>query len=43
VVAEVDAGEILAKGDLVADRRRQEMRVGVAADVAKQGLVIDSR
>ena len=41
VVAEVDAGEILAEGDLVADRRRQEVGVGVTADIAKQGLVID--
>ena len=41
VAAHVDAGKILAKGDLVAKRRRQQVGVGVASDVAKQGLVID--
>ena len=41
MVAEVDAGEVLAHGDLIAKRRRQEVRVGIAADIAKQGLVVD--
>ena len=41
LVAHVDAGKVLAKGDLVAERRRQQVGVGIAADVAKQGLMID--
>ena len=40
MAAHVDAGEILAQRNLVAERRGQQVGVGVAADVAKQGLVI---
>lgn len=41
VAAHIDAAEILAKRDLVAECRCEQMGVGVASDVAQQGLVID--
>ena len=41
-VAHVDVMELAAKGDLVAQCRRQQVGVGIAADVAQQRLVIDA-
>jgi hypothetical protein len=41
MVAEIDAGKIPSKRDLVADCRSQQMGVGIASDIAKQRLVID--
>ena len=41
LVADVDALKVPAQRDLVAERRRQQVGVGIAADVAKQRLVID--
>ena len=41
MAAHVDQRQILAKRDLVAERRRQQMGVGIAPDVAEQGLMID--
>ena len=40
-VAEVDPGEVLTQGDLIAKGGRKQMCVGIAADIAKQGLMID--
>jgi hypothetical protein len=41
LVANVDALKVAAKGDLVAKRRRQQVGVAIASDIAKQGLVIN--
>ena len=41
-VAHIDVMELAAQRDLVAPVRRQEVRIGIAADVAQQRLVIDA-
>jgi len=41
MVAEIDAGQILAQRNLVAKRRCQKVGVGVASDVTQQRLMID--
>ena len=35
------AGQVLAHGDLVAKGRHEQMRVGIATDIAQERLVID--
>ena len=40
-VAHVDVMQLAAQGDFVAPGRRQQMRVGIASDVAQQRLMID--
>ena len=37
----IDAGKIMPKRELVAEQRRHRVRVGVAADVAQQRLIVD--
>src|SRR5258708_4247872 len=39
--AQFDAGKIAAKRDFIAKRRREQMRVRIASDVAEHRLVID--
>jgi hypothetical protein len=39
--AHVDARQILAQRNFVAECRRQQMGIGVASDIAQQRLVID--
>src|SRR5262249_12378416 len=41
-IAHVDVMELAAQSDLVTPVRRQQVRIGVAADVAQQRLVIDA-
>jgi hypothetical protein len=41
-VAHIDVMELAAKGNLITPMCRQQVRVGIAADVAQQRLVIDA-